>query len=152
MGESRPGPRMGQIYLDAAAEARRRGDRRVSTEHLALALLTNADSVTAQALGVTADTARTTLQGLDRNALARLGIVASFDEAFTPRRSKKRLRLTPAAREVFTGLRHEAVGERLSARHVLLALLRRERPDPAAELFDALQVDRAAVRERLRQL
>jgi ATP-dependent Clp protease ATP-binding subunit ClpA len=152
MGESRTRFGMGRVYVDAAEEARRRGDRRVSTEYVALALLTDADSVTAQALGVSLDTARMTLQELDRNALASLGIEASFDGPFVRGRKKERLRLTPAAREVFTGLRREADGARLSIKHVLLALLRRERPDPAAELFDALGVDRAAVPERLGQL
>jgi predicted ArsR family transcriptional regulator len=142
---------MGRVYLDAAAEARRRGDRRVSTEHVALALLTDADSVTARALGVSLAAARTALQELDRDVLARLGIEASFDGPVIPGRPKERLRLTPAAREVFTGLRHEADGEQLGIKHLLLALLRRERPDPAAELFDALDVDRAAVRDRLGQ-
>jgi predicted ArsR family transcriptional regulator len=152
MGEPRARFGMGRVYDDAAAEAWRRGDRRVSTEHVALALLSDAHSVTARALGVSLDTARKTLQELDRDALASLGIEASFDGPFIPGRPKERLRLTRAAREVFTGLRREADDERLSIKHVLLALLRRERPDPAAELFDALGVDRAAVRNRLRQL
>jgi ATP-dependent Clp protease ATP-binding subunit ClpA len=152
MGESRAGFGMGRVYLDAAAEAQRRGDRRVSTEHVVLALLTDAGSVTARALGVSLDTARTALQELDRDALARLGIKASFDGPLIPGHPKERLRLTPAARKVFVGLRHEANGQRLGIQHVLLALLRHERPDPAAELFDALGVDRAAVRDRLGQL
>lgn len=43
------------------------------------------------------------------------------------------------------------MGERLGIKHVLLALLSRERPDPAAELFHALGVDRTDVRNRLRE-
>ena len=39
IGQSEPQFGMGRVYLNAAAEARRRGDRRVSTEHLVLALL-----------------------------------------------------------------------------------------------------------------
>jgi len=38
---------------------------------------------------------------------------------------------------------------RVEARHFLLALLLRERPDPAAELLGALEVDPAQVRSRL---
>jgi hypothetical protein len=34
---------------------------------------------------------------------------------------------------------------------VLLALLAQQRPDPAAELFDVLDVNRDAVRDRLAQ-
>ncbi|WP_425518082.1 Clp protease N-terminal domain-containing protein [Polymorphospora rubra] len=44
---------MGQVYLDANAEAVRRGDRRVGTDHVVLALLADRDSVTARALGWT---------------------------------------------------------------------------------------------------
>ena len=43
---------MGRVYLDATAEARRRGDRRVGTEHLLLALIADPDSSTARALDV----------------------------------------------------------------------------------------------------
>ncbi len=150
MGEARIRFGMGRVYRDAAAEARRCGDRRVSTEHLALAMLSDADSVTARALGVSLDSARTALRDLDSEALATVGIEASFDGPVLAGRPNERLRLTPSARAVFAGLRQEADGERLSIRHVLLALLRRERPDPAAELFDALGVDRGAVRDRLR--
>ena len=150
MGESRSRFGMGRVYLDATAEARRCGDRRVSTEHIALAMLSDPDSATARALGVSLVSARSALHDLDRGALATLSIEASFDGPVLPGRPNERLRLTPSARAVFSGLRQEAGGDRLSTRHVLLALLRREPPDPAAELFDALGVDRGAVRDRLR--
>ena len=150
MGESRSRFGMGRVYLDATAEARRCGDRRVSTEHVALAMLSDPDSATARALGVSLVSARSALHDLDRGALATLGIEASFDGPVLSGRPNERLRLTPSARAVFSGLRQETDGERLSTRHVLLALLRREPPDPAAELFDALGVDRDAVRDRLR--
>lgn len=140
---------MRRVYLEAAAEARRRGDRRVGTDHIALAMLSEPDSESARALGVDLDSARSALHALDRDALATLGIDAWFDDPALPVRSTQRLPLTPAARAVFGSLRREAAGERLGRRHVLLALLARARPDPAAELFDALGVDREAVRERL---
>jgi ATP-dependent Clp protease ATP-binding subunit ClpA len=140
---------MGRIFLDAAAEARRRGDRRVSTEHVALAMLSDPSSVTARALRVDLVSARAVLNDLDRAALATVGIEASFNGPVLPGRANERLRLTPSARAIFSGLRREADGERLSIRHVLLALLRREPPDPAAELFDTLGIDRDAVRDRL---
>ena len=98
MGESSTGFGMGRVYLDAAAEARRRGDRRVSTEHVALAMLSDAGSVTAQALGVSLVSARAALHDLDRGALATLGIEASFDGPVLPGRPNERLRLTPSAR------------------------------------------------------
>ena len=152
MGESESRFGMGRVYLDAAAEARRRGDRRVSTEHLALALLIDPNSAPARALGVSLGATRAALQELDRDALANLGISMPSAGPVIPGRVKERLRLTPAAREVFTGLRREASGKRLGVQHVLLALLRQQKPDPAAELFDALGVDRTAVRDRLQEL
>ncbi len=152
MGESGSRFGMGRVYLDAAAEARRRGDRRVSTEHLALALLVDQDSAPARALGISLGAARAALQELDRDALANLGISMPSAGPVIPGQVKERLRLTPAAREVLTGLRREASGKRLGVQHVLLALLRQQKPDPAAELFDALAVDRTAVRNRLQEL
>jgi ATP-dependent Clp protease ATP-binding subunit ClpA len=56
---------LGRVYRDATAEARRRGDRRVGTEHLALALLADPESVTARALGVSLTAARDALRALD---------------------------------------------------------------------------------------
>ena len=139
---------MGRVYLDALAEARRRGDRRVGTDHIALAMLCDPDSDTARALGFSLDSARTALQTLDSEALATLGIDAPFVEVATATRTRERLSLTPAGRAIFTGLRR-AAGERRGPKHVLLALLAQQRPDPAAELFDALGVDRDVVRARL---
>jgi ATP-dependent Clp protease ATP-binding subunit ClpA len=144
---------LGRVYRDATAEAKRRGDRRVGTEHLALALLTDPESVTARALGVSLTAARDALRALDRQALASVGIDADFTGQVLPGREGERLGLTPAAKAVFTGLRREVTkGERLGIQHVLLALLSRPGPDPAGELLDALTVDRPAVRRRVQDL
>lgn len=144
---------LGRVYRDATTEAKRRGDRRVGTEHLAMALMTDPESVTAQALGVSLSAARDALRALDRQALASVGIDADYTGQVLPGREGERLRLTPAARAVFTGLRKEVTnGERLGIQHVLLALLSRTRPDPAAELLDALDVDRPAARRRVQDL
>jgi ATP-dependent Clp protease ATP-binding subunit ClpA len=144
---------LGRVYRDATAEARRRGDRRAGTEHLALALLADPESVTARALGVSLTAARDALRALDRQALASVGIDVDFSGQVLPGREGERLRLTPAARAVFTGLRREvANGERLGIQHVLLVLLSRPRPDPGAELLDELGVDRTEARRRLQDL
>jgi ATP-dependent Clp protease ATP-binding subunit ClpA len=140
---------MGRVYLDASAEAKRRGDRRVSTEHILLATLADPDSQSARALGVDLATARAALQRLDHEALAAVGIDVSYDGPVFPGRQKERLPLTPSAKAIFTGLGTAARGERLGIKHVLLALLETRRPDPAAELLDALDVDRAHVRGQL---
>jgi hypothetical protein len=55
-------------YIDAREEARRRGDRKVGTEHLLLGLLR--EPVLAQALGCDLQTARDALAALDHDALA----------------------------------------------------------------------------------
>jgi ATP-dependent Clp protease ATP-binding subunit ClpA len=141
---------MGQVYLDANREALRMGDRRVGTDHLVLALLADPDSVPARALGCDLNAAREALRQLDRRALLSAGVDTEFDGPVFPGREGDRLPLTPAAKAVFTGLRKEAGGERIGIQHVLLSLLARRRPDPAAALFDALGLDRAAVRDRLR--
>ena len=66
-----------------------------------------------------------------------------------PGRERARLPLTPAAKAVLIGAIKERGRARLGPEHVLLALLLRELPDPAAELLAALGVDRAVVRQRL---
>jgi ATP-dependent Clp protease ATP-binding subunit ClpA len=142
---------LGRVYFGANAEARRRGDRRIGTEHLLLALIDDPHSAPAQALGVPLSKARDTLQALDDIALASLGITAKdLGREVIPGSDRDRLGLTPAARAVFSGLRKQAGGEKLVAMHILRSLLELHRPDPAAELMDALGVDRAAVRERTR--
>jgi len=152
MVSNKPRFGLGRVYRDASAEAKRRGDRRVGTDHIALAMLADPDSVTARALGLSLASARTALEALDREALASVGIDVSVNVPAISGRVNERLRLTPAGRAVFTGLRREAVGKPLGVKHVLLALLSRERPDPAAELFHALGVDRTAARNRLQEV
>lgn len=58
-------------YIDAREEARRRGDRKVGTEHLILGLLR--EPVLAQALGCDLRTARDALDAMDHDALAAVG-------------------------------------------------------------------------------
>jgi ATP-dependent Clp protease ATP-binding subunit ClpA len=151
MVSNKPRLGMGQVYREASAEATRRGDRRVSTEHMALAMLVDPDSETARALRVSLESARAALEALDREALILVGIDVIAKLPVISGRMGERLRLTPAARTVFTGLRREGGGERFGAKQVLLALLSNDRPDPAAELFNALGVDRTQVRNRLRE-
>ena len=141
------------VLTSATEEARRRGDRRLGTDHLLLGLLHDEDSRAAQALGVSLADARAASDALDLAALAAVGIEiqtlgegapASFGRRFPP--------LTSGARAVFKRAIDEARpvrSGRIDAAHFLLALLSLQRPDPAAELLDALGVDPAAVRKRL---
>jgi Clp amino terminal domain, pathogenicity island component len=143
-------------YIDAREEARRRGDRKVGTEHLALALLMEPE--VASALGVDVQAGRAALEAIDADALAGIGFDACLavpplpedDRARAPRRPtvravlRGRLPMTPAAKSV---LRESSAGMRRGhrhpdAKHVLASLLRLEPPDPAAELFERLGVER----------
>ena len=63
-------------------------------------------------------------------------------------RTAGRLRLTPAAKAVVTGIRDARKNREAGLAIVLNALLELPRPDPAAELLAALGVDGRAVRER----
>ena len=137
---------MGKVFRDASAEAQRMGDRRVGTEHMALAMLADPDSPTAKALGVSLSQARETLQTLDFAALSAVGIDVEDPGPALPARG--RIRLTPGARQVLVGL-HRPKRTSLKAEHVLIGLLARKSPDPAAELLDALGVDRARVHAEL---
>ena len=65
-----------RTYIDAREEARRRGDRKVGTEHLILGLLM--EPVVEQALGCDLQTARDALDAMDQDALAAVGIGAGF--------------------------------------------------------------------------
>src|SRR3984957_3396297 len=149
-------------YIDAREEARRRGDRKVGTEHLILGLLR--EPVVAQALGCDLQTARDALDAMDHDALAAVGIGAAFaappipiDEPIKrPSRPtlkavlRDRLPMTPAAKtameESYKEMRR---GHHLGPQELLLNVLELQPPDPAAGLIAALGVDRAAARQRL---
>ncbi len=135
----------------ALEEARRRGDRRLSTEHLLLGLLHDENAV--EVLGVGLDQARAGLDELDREALAVIGIDADGVERPVIQGSAKRTPFTSGARDVLRrGLleTRAAKERRIGTSHLLLAVLDTRHPDPAAELIGHLGIDPATVRERLR--
>ncbi len=140
------------LLTRAAAEASRRGDQRIGTDHLLLAVLADPSSDAAQIIDVDLATARGCAAELDRVALAsigiRLGQIPELRAASAPRRMAP---LTSEARAVLARAHRNArpAGRRLAPRDLLLALFERARPDPAAELLAALQIDTAAVRARL---
>jgi len=133
----------------SADEAGRRGDRRIGTDHLLLGLLHDPDVVTL--LGVDLQRARAQTDVLDQQALAAVGFdVGDFTPAVTPRPAK-RAPFTSGVRAVLPRALTLATTEksrRITSTHLLLALLDRDRPDPAAELLAALHIDRADVRRR----
>jgi len=141
------------VATAALEEARRRGDRRLSTEHVLLGLLHDENSRAAQALGVDLGTARAGLDELDRAALAVVGIDADGVDRPAVPASAKRTPFTSGAREVFRRGLFQARAthsRRIEVEHLLLAVLDARYPDPAAELIGHLGIDPTAVRERLR--
>jgi ATP-dependent Clp protease ATP-binding subunit ClpA len=148
--DQRYGPdyNFGATYYDARDEAVRRGDRTVGTEHLVLALLADPASPAARALGCDLDSARRALDALDHEALAAVGIQPGITAGSAAARATGRLRLTPAAKTVLTGIRDARKSRGAGLGIVLSGLLDLPRPDPAAELLAALGVDARAARER----
>jgi hypothetical protein len=142
-----------EVVAGALEEARRRGDRRMGTEHLLLGLLRHPP--TATALGVHLDVARAALDDLDHAALRAIGIDTDAIPGLAelPRRHPP-ITISAVTSGSRTALRHavDSTGSRtrhLAPRHLLTTLLDREHPDPVVALIDRLGVDRAATRARL---
>lgn len=145
-------------YLNACDEARRRGDRRVDTEHLLLGLLH--EDATASALGVDLVAARAALDGLDREALAAIGVGAHPQPSATPGNRpqrpglrevlRDRMPMTATAKRLLErAYRDVRQARRIPPERVLLAICDLEAPDPAATLLDRLGVDRSLLRSTL---
>jgi ATP-dependent Clp protease ATP-binding subunit ClpA len=140
------------LILGAAVEARRRGDRRLGTDHLLLGLLHDPSGETARVLGADLAAARAADEALDRAALAAVGVDASGITLTVESGPGGRPALTSGARAVLKkaiNRARTAKTGRIQTRHLLLALLDCERPDPAAELLEALGIDPSAVRARV---
>jgi ATP-dependent Clp protease ATP-binding subunit ClpA len=141
------------VLTSAAAEARRRGDRRLGTDHLLLGLLHDPDSRAAHALGVDLEAARTASESLDRAALAAVGVNVSRLGTPPPSIFARRLpSLSSGARAVITAAVEQTRRARtqpIQTREILLALLARENPDPAAQLLAVMGIERSQVRDRL---
>jgi hypothetical protein len=148
------------IYLRASEEARRRGDRRVGTDHVLLALLEH-PSIEAE-LGVSLQQARRALESLDHEALAALGLGSDTDVAPMQVRAvpkqptirdimqTDRLRMAPAAKKVFeVASKPNRRRLQITAQQVLAQILTLQPPDPAAVLLGALGVNASEVRHRL---
>lgn len=151
------------IYLRAGEEARRRGDRRIGTDHLLLALL---DEPSVEALmGVNLERARQVLASLDQEALVALGLGSGVDAPplemravtehprFRDVAKKDRLRMAPAAKRVLEeASKPNRRKLQLTAPQVLARILTLRTPDPAPVLLGALGVDTSELRRRLHAL
>ncbi len=154
-GASKPSDTRKIVLAAAAAEARRRGDRRLGTDHLMLGLLRDGDPLILRSLGVSLTEARAAAAALDRAALAAVGVQTadSLDGGLPEPPGHRPLPpLTSGARGV---LRRAADKARagpvpgMQPRHLLLALLALEPPDPAAQLLAALDVQAWEARNRM---
>jgi ATP-dependent Clp protease ATP-binding subunit ClpA len=140
------------ILPAAQEEAQRRGDRRLGTDHLLLALFHDPQGLAAGALGTDLAGARAAADALDRAALAAVGIELGEELQPVPAAGRRRPPFTSGARNALVlsvAEARRARGRRIQARHLLLALLGKQRPDPAGQLLDALGVDAEAARARL---
>ncbi len=141
------------VLTAAAEEARRRGDRRLGTDHLLLGVLHDRESPAVAALGLTLESARAASLALDRAALTAVGVAAAnVSVTQGSMRAHRLLPLSSGARAVLKRTMDEAHPRRpssIQSRDFLVALLTRDRPDPAAELLHALGVDAVATRNRL---
>lgn len=146
------------IYIQAREEARRRGDRRVGTEHLLLGLLLEPEM--ARVLGTSVQAGRNMLDSLDREAVASLGIGSFPDIPPLPARDvparptvkavlKDRLPMTPAAKLVLEEAAEPRRRHRITAERLVLRILDLRPPDPAALLLAGLEVDATEVHRRI---
>ena len=148
------------IYLRAGEEARRRGDRRIGTDHVLLALFE--DPSIEVVLGVSLQQARHALESLDREALGALGLGSGTDAPPLPMRAvpkkprlrdvmkKDRLRMTPAAKNVLEeASKPNRRRLQVTAQQVLAQILTLQPPDPATVLLGALGVNTSEVRRRV---
>ena len=148
------------VYLRASEEARRRGDRRIGTDHVLLALLE--DPSIEVVLGVSLQQARQALESLDQEALDALGLGSGTDAPPLPMRpvpkkptirdimKRDRLRMAPAAKRVLEeASKPNRRRLQVTAQQVLARILTLQPPDPAAVLLGALGVNTSEVRRRL---
>ena len=139
------------VVEDARHEAAGRGDRRIGSDHLLLALLH--DDEIAQLVGVDASAAHDALDQLDHAALAAIGLtISEFQPAGCAALGSRVSATTTGAKAMIRQSLANAAAEKartITTRHMLLALLDRKEPDPAAALLAALPIDRHALRARL---
>ena len=151
------------VVTAAVAEAERRGDRRLGTEHLLLGAIASPNTVTTAVID-DLRSARQALDDSDAAALAAVGIgaevvmppassVADQPTSRRPSRWPRRHRpFTAGARQAIEGALREAVVRRhgsIGAEHVVLALCARDEPDPGVDVLATLGTSAADVRAEL---
>jgi ATP-dependent Clp protease ATP-binding subunit ClpA len=142
-----------EVLPAARAEALRRRDRFIGSEHLLLGLLADPLGRPTQLLGVNLTAARAALDRLDREALNAIGVNSTPAQPLTtngPHRA--RLGLTSGARRVLVHAVHEAISRkasRITTDHLLLGVVAADPPDQAAVLLRFLDLDIDQIRRSL---
>jgi ATP-dependent Clp protease ATP-binding subunit ClpA len=139
------------VFPAAKEEAERRGQTRVGTDHLLLALLREPGGVASRTLGIDAEQGRRALAQLDAMALVSVGVHAGELEP-SPARRHRRVRFTEGAksalvRTVNLAKRHEA--RTITSRDLTAGLVAAEAPDPVVAMLRAAGVDMPTVRREL---
>lgn len=135
-------PHMRDALFIAVEEAARRGDRRVSTDHLLVGILH--DPSVAQNVGVGPDTARRVADQLDHEALVAIGIDDSAFGPLTSATPAANFPFTSGAKTVLKRMLARASGEKspqIEPTHLLSAILELDAPDPGAELLAKLRAN-----------
>ncbi len=147
------------IVTTAVAEAEARGDGRVGTEHLLIAVAGVDFPFPRSLLGpldVGRDGIRRQLDRLDSEALAAVGVDPELlDPALralggtVPTRARRHRPFTHGAKAVLTGSLRETIkqgGRQIGTEHVLLALLSLPAEDPVSRVFASLGADPLEIR------
>ena len=137
----------------AAEQASERGEGRVGSEHVLIALFGTASSSShVTALGLTSEQLRRSLDELDEEALRSVGVMGPLG---VPRKSRKgHIRFTGSAKEALVGaLRHalELGDRRIGAEHILLGILDLPHTDRAIRVLGHVGSSPADLRADLDQ-
>jgi ATP-dependent Clp protease ATP-binding subunit ClpA len=135
------------VVTAAVAEAERRGDDHVGTDHLLAGLCATSDpSISPVGIGI--EELRTIWLGLDRAALEATGIPIDLPTGM-PRSRTGHIPFTSGAKETLTATLRETLelgSRKLEPEHILIALTLRSPRDPAIRLLDAAGLNPDAIR------
>jgi ATP-dependent Clp protease ATP-binding subunit ClpA len=142
-----------KVVHSAVAEAQRRGDPMIGTDHLLLGVASSASPFGAALLsrfGAGVDDLQEAMARRDVDALAAVGI--DLDEQALPVMfggRRRHLRFTRAAKETLEAALRQAIGMKhrhIGVEHIVLALIGRGAHDEAMRIVERVDVDPAALR------
>ena len=150
------------IVTTAVAQAEKRGDSRVGTEHLLIAVAGVRFPFQRTLLGpldVAPDEIRWQLERLDSESLAAVGVdpglldpaLRALDST-APARARRHRPFTHGAKAVLVGALRETIkrgGRQIGTEHVLLALLAVPAQDPVSRVFASLGADPLEIRTHI---